>query len=229
MDMYASLRMILFTCLCWTSVLACRPYWYDPRIHNLGNRGLMGGLHAAMAPLATRIIDQVAYDGVDVRASVLHAHTRDDDTILDLCCGTGTSTAPRGLGVDTSSEMIAMARLCGSGDGRMYMEGNAETWGKHDAYQVDVVTLMFALHEMPRNGRVAVLRNVMHLAQRKAIIVDIAPDYVASPAMLSGEPFLNDYLTHIEDDVVQTVTCVSGRLEVHHVTPTVTAWVVAQQ
>lgn len=45
-------------------------YWYDQRIHSFGNIGLGGGLHAAVAPMATRRIDDVAYDGVDLRLHV---------------------------------------------------------------------------------------------------------------------------------------------------------------
>lgn len=45
-------------------------YWYNPTIHTFGNIGFFGGLHAAMAPLSTKIIDNVAYDGEDVRSTV---------------------------------------------------------------------------------------------------------------------------------------------------------------
>ncbi len=33
------------------------PYWFDPRIHSMGNVGLTGFLHALFAPLATWMID----------------------------------------------------------------------------------------------------------------------------------------------------------------------------
>lgn len=45
-------------------------YWFDNRIHTLGNVGFFGGLHAAMAPASTKLIDLVAYDGVDIRKVV---------------------------------------------------------------------------------------------------------------------------------------------------------------
>jgi hypothetical protein len=45
-------------------------YWFDKRIHTLGNVGLGGGLHAAVAPLSTKLIDFLAYDGVDLRGKV---------------------------------------------------------------------------------------------------------------------------------------------------------------
>jgi hypothetical protein len=45
-------------------------YWYDSRIHTLGNAGFLGAVHAALAPLSTKIIDVVAYDGRDIRSLV---------------------------------------------------------------------------------------------------------------------------------------------------------------
>lgn len=45
-------------------------YWFDQRIHNLGNNGVMGALHAAVAALSTKLIDVLAYDGVDIRQQV---------------------------------------------------------------------------------------------------------------------------------------------------------------
>lgn len=45
-------------------------YWFDDRIHTLGNYGFWGAVHAAVAPISTKIIDVVAYDGVDIRLQV---------------------------------------------------------------------------------------------------------------------------------------------------------------
>ena len=45
-------------------------YWFNTKIHTLGNTGFCGGLHAALAPLATKMIDVFAYNGTDVRSVV---------------------------------------------------------------------------------------------------------------------------------------------------------------
>jgi hypothetical protein len=45
-------------------------YWFDARIHTLGNVGFTGALHAASAAFATKVIDVNAYNGVDVRQQV---------------------------------------------------------------------------------------------------------------------------------------------------------------
>jgi hypothetical protein len=97
-------------------------YWFDQRIHSLGNRGFMGGVHAATAMVATKLIDMAAYGGTNLRTRVRIGHCgtfRRADTgltfwffihslqvavelatiignskarVVDLCCGVGTST-----------------------------------------------------------------------------------------------------------------------------------------
>mmetsp|Transcript_37851 Transcript_37851/g.79262 ORF Transcript_37851/g.79262 Transcript_37851/m.79262 type:complete len:333 (-) Transcript_37851:427-1425(-) len=97
-------------------------YWSRPDIHTFGNMGFGGALHAAMAPIATKIIDVKAYGGVDVRLNISHELRALVDKpgarVVDLCCGVGMSTralesafhdAEYVVGVDTSDEMINMA------------------------------------------------------------------------------------------------------------------------
>jgi hypothetical protein len=45
-------------------------YWFDQRIHTLGNTGVTGALHAAITTLSTKVIDVLAYDGMDIRKEV---------------------------------------------------------------------------------------------------------------------------------------------------------------
>jgi hypothetical protein len=45
-------------------------YWFDARIHTLGNVGFLGAVHAACAPITTKLIDVLAYDGIDIRQKV---------------------------------------------------------------------------------------------------------------------------------------------------------------
>ena len=47
-----------------------KEYWFDKRIHTLGNHGFWGAVHAAMAPMSTKVIDMAAYDGIDIRKEV---------------------------------------------------------------------------------------------------------------------------------------------------------------
>ena len=76
------------------------PYWDDPRIHSVGNNTIKAAL---AAPLITKIIDMAAYDGVDIRKQILKdSGITSANSVVDLCCGVGTSTASWGTGVDTS-------------------------------------------------------------------------------------------------------------------------------
>ena len=217
--------MLLFA----TAALAAVPYWRDPRIHNMGNVGVMGGLHAAIAPLATRIIDVAAYGGEDVRRV---ARQRAMDTkdlgsgvvVLDLCCGVGSSTPAGGTGVDASLQMIAMAELRHRARSSTYHVGNAETWGSPAS--VSIVQVMFALHEMPRHGRHAVLDNAVRVAQDCALVLDIDPSYAASSMMRMGEPFLDDYLCHIEEDISHIATKRGCGVRTWNVAPTLRCWLI---
>jgi len=51
-------------------------YWFNQKIHTLGNTGFTGAIHAAMAPFSTFLIDAMAYEGVDIRHKVRAVLTR---------------------------------------------------------------------------------------------------------------------------------------------------------
>lgn len=176
-------------------------YWADPRIHNFGNLGWRGILHALVVPIATHAIDRFAYSGVDARRAIHESEFSAGDEVVDLCCGVGFSSARTGhvVGVDTSPGMLGLARLRRP-DVKRFEEGNAETWGEDKC--CDVATVMFGMHEMPADARRRIIRNALRLARKKVLIVDIWPGFEPSPMMLSGEPFVLDYLANIEADVV---------------------------
>lgn len=198
------MRTIL-TSLLVTSTASAFQYYNDPRIHNLGNTGAGGLLHAMLAPVSTRIIDSVAYKGEDLRSQILRDHVVDDekkgarDRVVDLCCGVGFST--QSLGVDTSPQMLAVAEwihACGDTEKR-FERGNAETWGETDAF--DKATCMFAFHEMPQVARRRVLWNMLRIS-REALLVDISPEeYEPSEMMLLGEPYILEYQRNVDADV----------------------------
>ena len=181
--------MIFHVVLC--AALRSPPYWEDPRIHNMGN----GRLQAAMAPFATKLIDVLSYDSIDVRKKVGDTYVREGDTVCDLCCGTGFST--RDLGVDTSAAMIEKAREIHPD--KTFIVANAETFGEPNQY--DVVTVMFALHEVPRASRITILKNAVRICKSKVVVCDISKKKQASRAMLSGEPYLLEYQKHIQEDL----------------------------
>lgn len=64
-------------------------YWFNNRIHTFGNTGILGALHAAVAPMATKMIDDLAYKGVDARVhlaeKICQGIKKEGARILDLC------------------------------------------------------------------------------------------------------------------------------------------------
>lgn len=183
-------RVLAFACVASGRALK---YYQDPRMHNLGNVGFGGRVHALLAPLATAVITERAYGGFEPR-DWLHAQLP-DATCVDLGCGVGISTRSGDLGVDASHEMIERARLLGPD--KAFLIADIEDWeGRNFA----AATLAFVTHEMPRTARLNAMHNALKVAPRLHVM-DIDPQYTPSTAMLSGEPYLRNYLKFMEADV----------------------------
>ena len=46
------------------------PYYYNPKIHNFGNIGLGGKIHANLANFATKQIDNMRYNNRNIRKEI---------------------------------------------------------------------------------------------------------------------------------------------------------------
>ena len=62
---------------------------------------------------------------------------------------------------------------------------------------------MFAFHEMPKYAHENIIVNAISIAKKEVILVDIASNYEPKEIMLSGEPYLLDYLKTIDN----TLSC----------------------
>jgi len=192
-------------------------YYYDSRIHNFGNVGLGGQLHSLLAPYATTMIDNKCYNSVNIRQYILSKYNLDFyknheklPKIIDLCCGTGTSTASNQLGIDTSEHMISKAILDQAKKNQLslkahthtqFLIGNAENYGQPDEF--DTATIMFAFHEMPNYAHHKIIKNAKKITKHDIIIMDIDPSYSPSKLMLSGEPYLLNYKNTIHKILTQ--------------------------
>lgn len=215
-------------------------YWFNDSIHMLGNTGFLGALHAAIGPISTKLIDMMAYDGIDVRQKVAKELAsninKNKVRVLDLCCGVGMSTralrnafpnAEEVIGVDTSPEMVSMARAIAFHDKIVqsihaftstqmeaarnvydqaakscmatFTKSNAEHT-PFDAHSFDLVTIMYALHEAPKIGREHMFSEARRLLSKGGTLalIDISPDYKPSETMLEGEPYMIEYQKNIK-------------------------------
>lgn len=188
---------LMFSVLSITNAWNPLHYAFDPRIHTLGNHGVLGKVHAAIAPIFTKMIDYNIY-GEDIRAKVI-SQQGVNTTILDLGCGTGfsTSSGPGSVGVDLSEEMLNVANNIFPN--KHFIEGNVEDLIIEGDF--DVVSIMFLFHEVPQFSRKRIINKAKMIAHKRVVIVDIAPEYIPSPFMESGEPYLSDYLINIRDDL----------------------------
>ncbi len=171
------------------------PYYFNPKIHNFGNIGIGGKFHANLATLSTKIIDNIRYNGKNIRYDILKKNINNNEIILDLCCGVGISTPENCIGVDTSIEMINVAK--NNYPNKKFYIGNAENFNINK--KIDTVTCMFAFHEMPLQGQINVKKNMEKIAKKEICIVDISSSYIPKKLMLSGEPYLSDYLNNIDN------------------------------
>ncbi len=182
-------------------------YWYDNRIHNFGNIGIYGFIHALLSPFATYIIDYLSYNKINVRKEILDK-IPENDTILDMCCGTGFSTRDGDIGIDTSKEMLNIANLIKTNTNTTFVYANAENYGEKKSN--DVVTIFFSTHEMPSNARRKIIKNALNIAKKNVLIMDIDPynfanvllkKYKKGEPFLSGEPFILNYLIDMNSDI----------------------------
>lgn len=183
--------------VCFSLIIPPNLYPFDPRIHNLGNIGFKGKIHAKIAPYFTKAIDIIAYGGVDIRKQELDKYT--NKTILDFGCGTGFSTCDNKgcLGIDTSKEMIDEAKKLFPN--KRFSGGHAEQFKTDEHF--DIVTCMFLMHEVPSFCRKNIINNALSIANEKVVILDIAPVYKPSNIMLEGEPYLPEYLSNISTEL----------------------------
>ena len=176
-------------------------YYYDKRIHNFGNIGLGGHIHSLLAPYATKLIDDKCYNSVNIRQSILSNYNYNFynnyerlPKLVDLCCGTGSSTYSGQLGIDSSDQMLRIAQK--NNKNKQFIKNNAENYGKSEEF--DTATLMFAFHEMPNYAHHKIIKNAKRITSHDIIIVDISPSYSPSLLMLSGEPYLLNYKATIQ-------------------------------
>jgi ubiquinone/menaquinone biosynthesis C-methylase UbiE len=200
-------KLILLILTANIATTAKPKYYYNRRIHNFGNIGLGGQLHSLLAPYATKLIDDKCYNSVNIRQAILSSYNQDFynkheriPKLIDLCCGTGSSTATNQLGIDTSEEMLSAATVSAaliSKSNTKFIKGNAENYGQPQEF--DTATLMFAFHEMPNYAHHKIIKNAKKITKHETIIVDISPNYSPSKLMLSGEPYLLNYKATIQE------------------------------
>lgn len=176
-----------------------QPYWFNPKIHNFGNIGIGGKIHAKTASFFTKMIDILAYNNTDIRKELLVENIPISYRVCDLGCGVGLSThiGEYSIGIDTSSDMIDVAKE--KFPNKKFSVGNAESFGENKYY--DFVTISFLFHEVPFEGREKILKNALRISKLGVIVMDISPDYVPSKQMLTGEPYILEYCKNISKQI----------------------------
>lgn len=178
----------------------------------MGNVGPCGYVHAKMARLATKVIDEVAYGGRNIRREFAELlRSRDvPSNLIEVGCGVGTLTHElarvdhfeRIRAFDTSNVMIAQARTFAKSNDEM---GNVEFEVQNacdvGSLTADIAVSSFMMHELPVEAHEDVLHALLECTKQRrgeAWIMDIDTTYSPSAAMLSGEPYVEAYLSSID-------------------------------
>lgn len=169
---------------------------YHPSIHNLGNVGLLGRVHAELAWVSTALIDEHAYSGRNMRrelAEQLSGRYPRGTTLLEVGCGVGTLTKELEDGghfaitaIDTSPDMVRVAR-------RHVVCPVACMNGVDVSAPVDLAVVSMVAHELPERAHRDLLRALLRTA-KEVCFVDIDLSYTPSRLMLTGEPYIEEYL-----------------------------------
>ena len=207
---------------------------FHPAIHNMGNVGAMGALHADGAWFFTRLIDTMAYGGRNMRSEVsqgLASLRGSESTILEVGCGVGTLTKELELfnftnviAIDTSQDMIRKAQQHTSSATYYNMNG-VDTFNHFS--EIDVAIVCMVMHEMPQCAHHELLCSLLNTISDDGEIwlIDINPEYNPSISMLAGEPYLLDYLKDIESTILKA--SIPYRLSVVDVIPDrVRGWII---
>lgn len=203
---------------------------FHPAIHNMGNIGLLGKLHAASAWRATRFIDKMAYKGVNMREMLAQRIATNNRAcrLLEVGCGSGTLTyelertgAFDIVALDTSEEMLSVARKSLNPNTTLVCQNGVDFNGT-----ADVAVVCMVMHELPKSAHEDMLQALMRVVQRGVIwVVDIDPTYSPSALMLSGEPYVLKYLDEFEATL--HATCAERTVESVALIPDhVRAWVI---
>tara|TARA_B100000035_G_scaffold276217_1_gene253730 strand:- start:11744 stop:12439 length:696 start_codon:yes stop_codon:yes gene_type:complete len=186
-------------------------WYYDNRIHNFGNIGLGGKFHAFMAPHTSKIIDKISYDNVNIRfKSIYNCLPYTDNKnirILDFGCGVGISSSsiqyafPKAkiTGIDCS---VSMLNNCPKYKDIEFKKELVHRTSYNDE-SIDLINCMFLFHEAPSHGRKEIFEEINRILKPGGLlnIMDIRLSYDPNRFMLSGEPFLLDYLDNFRDEL----------------------------
>tara|TARA_B110000008_G_C16916868_1_gene543053 strand:- start:467 stop:1198 length:732 start_codon:yes stop_codon:yes gene_type:complete len=212
---------------------------FHPSIHNFGNTGIFGRLHANSAGIATRCIDRFAYKGRNMRREVAQGIRQikySNTSVIDVGCGVGILTKElykSGFedvtGLDTSLEMLNTARKLSRYSPISYRCMNGVDFEK----DVDLAIISMVMHEMPTTAHIAMTQNLLKCTEKRkgeVWIIDIDPVYQPSNTMLSGEPFALNYLQSVDNTLNEIAHTLEKKIETFSIIPNhVRGWVISHE
>ena len=189
------------------------PYYYNPKMHSLGNIGFGGKIHAEAALFATKTIDKIRYKGKNIRKEIYEPYVSKNKTLLDMCCGIGISTPPGQIGIDTSHEMLEVAKKNNKNNkaNKSFILGNAETFRPSKEIDIDYfnknelsTTLGEISQHLNEQGKVSIVEKCVIMS---LIDGDIAEEEIATISEIAISLGIPDgYVPGIIQNTIQKIS-----------------------
>ena len=184
---------------------------YHPKIHGYSNIGFLGDIHAKGVPIATKIIDILAYNNRNVRQEIadeLFKRVNQKSNVIDLGSSTGMMTTclwnagfKNLSALDASPQMLKYAKMRLPKEVDLVLGNAGLQVPSGDSY-----VCSFVMHELPSVARKAILKNVYDNMSENGmlLVIDIHQTYTPKEVMLQGEPFCLDYIQNFNDEIKNT-------------------------
>lgn len=175
------------------------PYYYKPNMYSSKTFNINDKFNANISPFKNKLIDIIYYNGQNIRQEIIKPYVKKNKKILDMCCGIGISTGDNSIGIDVSPEMLKVAKSLYENKyhNKKFYCANAESFNIKK--NIDIVTCMFALHEIPLQSQIKIINNGISIAKEEFIILDISPKHNPYDLFILGNnPEVHKYLKNID-------------------------------
>jgi SAM-dependent methyltransferase len=143
--------------------------------------------HCAITEDASRFTHGAVYHALfdrplaEARKQVVDLVSR-ESTVLDIACGTGEFCFELGaqkncrvVGIDLSRRMIQFAQKRNRQNIVRFVHGDGTDLASFEPGMFDYATILFLLHEVPRQKQIAVLNEALRVAKKVVVVDSLVP------------------------------------------------------
>lgn len=201
--------------LCWeaafevesaTHAMGLRVWKDEPLTWQAAHQRLRSSFHQVLAQYIVQPVQEILDIGCSVGSSTLALHRFYQNKQAQSVCT---------VGLDLSPYMLTVARHRDiNGEISQWLHANAEETGLPNC-SIDLVTLQFVIHELPRQATIAIFKEALRLLRpgghlaivdnnpQSPVMQNLSP--VLFTLMKSTEPWSDDYYTFNVEAAMQSI------------------------